>query len=143
MEKTYYPKGEVEANWLLVDASGQTLGRLASQIASYLIGKHKPTFTPGVEGDFVVVINAKHLVFSGKRLTEKMYYRHSGYPGGLKTINLQKLMDTYPDRVVRLAVWGMLPHNRYGRRMLKRLKIYPEGDHPHVAQNPQPVANKE
>jgi len=141
VEKTYVIKGKAETDWILVDANDQSLGRLATQIANYLIGKHKPTFTPGVDmGDAVVVINASRLRFSQKRLEEKMYYRHSGYPGGLKTTSLKDMLAKYPDRVIRAAVWGMLPHNRLGRKMLKRLKIYSGNEHPHQAQNPQAVS---
>ncbi len=146
MYKSYYPKAaEIQPQWLLVDAAGQNLGRLASRIAALLLGKHKPTFTPGVGvGDYVVVINARHITVTGTRsstkLTEKMYYRHSGYPGGLKSINLRDLLEKYPDRVIRAAVWGMLPHNKFGRQLMKRLKVYGEAEHPHTAQNPQKVA---
>lgn len=146
MYKSYYPKAaEIQPQWLLVDAAGQNLGRLASQVAALLLGKHKPTFTPGVGvGDYVIVINARHITVTGTRsstkLTEKMYYRHSGYPGGLKSINLRDLLETHPDRVIRAAVWGMLPHNKFGRQLLKRLKVYGEAEHPHTAQNPQKVA---
>lgn len=146
MYKSYYPKAaEIQPQWLLVDAAGQNLGRLASRIASLLLGKHKPTFTPGVGiGDYVVVINARHITVTGTRtstkLTEKMYYHHSGYPGGLKSVNLRDLLEKYPDRVIRAAVWGMLPHNKYGRQLMKRLKVYGSAEHPHTAQNPQTVA---
>ena len=140
MEKTYVIKGQPEANWVLVDANGQNLGRMATQIANYLLGKHKPDYTPGRKmGDFVVVTNAAHISFTQKRLEEKMYYRHSGYPGGLKTTSLKDMMKKYPDRVVRQAVWGMLPHNRFGRQLLRRLKIYAGNDHPHEAQKPQKI----
>jgi large subunit ribosomal protein L13 len=140
VEKTYVIKGKPEANWILVDANGEGLGRLATQIAAYLLGKHKPTFTPGVDmGDFVVVINASHLQLTQKRLEEKFYHKHSGYPGGLKSVSLKDLMKTHPDRAIEAAVWGMLPHNRLGRKLLKRLKIYAGNEHPHEAQNPQPV----
>ena len=140
MDKTFVPKGKQESNWLLVDANEQILGRLATQIANYLVGKHKPTYTPGVEvGDFVVVLNAKRIRVTGKRLTEKMYYSHSGYPGGLKSVSLRDQLMTHPDRVIRSAVWGMLPHNKLGRQLLKKLKIYAGNEHPHEAQNPQPV----
>ena len=140
MDKTFVPKGKQESNWLLVDANEQILGRLATQIANYLVGKHKPTYTPGVEvGDFVVVLNAKLIRVTGKRLTEKMYYSHSGYPGGLKSVSLRDQLMTHPDRVIRSAVWGMLPHNKLGRQLLKKLKIYAGNEHPHEAQNPQPV----
>jgi len=140
VEKTYVIKGKVEPNWVLVDASQQNLGRLATRIASVLLGKHKPTYTPGVDiGDYVIVINASQLAFSPKRLETKWYHRHSGYPGGLTSTRLRDMMKTYPERVVRAAVWGMLPHNRMGRKLLKRLKIYAGNEHPHVAQNPRPM----
>lgn len=140
MDKTYVLKGKQEPEWLLVDATGQGIGRLATQIASYLLGKHKPTFTPGVDmGDVVVVINAAKLEITPKRLEEKNYYKHSNYPGGLRTVNLKDQMKNHPDRVIVSAVWGMLPHNRMGRAILKRLKVYAGSEHPHVAQNPKPV----
>jgi large subunit ribosomal protein L13 len=140
VDKTFVLKGTPEAEWILVDAAGQGIGRMATQIAGYLLGKHKPTFTPGVGmGDFVVVINASQMAITGKRLDEKNYYRHSQYPGGLKTINLRDQMKTRPDRVIRAAVWGMLPHNKLGRQLIKRLKIYAGNEHPHTAQNPKPV----
>ena len=141
MEKTYVIKGKTEPNWLLVDANGQNLGRLATQIAYYLLGKHKPTFTPGVDmGDVVVVVNASKLRFSQKRLETKKYYWHTGYPGGIKSIGLKKQMEKHPERVIQHAVWGMLPHNKLGRKLMKRIKIYSGNEHPHVAQNPKPVA---
>lgn len=142
MEKTYYPKEQdITQEWILVDANDQNLGRLATQIASLLLGKHKPNFTPGVEvGDYVVVVNADRIRVTGKKLSEKMYYRHSNYPGGLKTISLRDLLAKHPDRVIRHAVWGMLPHNRLGRRLIKNLKIYAGPDHPHQAQKPKPLA---
>ncbi len=140
MEKTYVIKGEPSNEWLLVDANGQGIGRLATQIANYLMGKHKPEFTPGVKmGDFVVVINAAHLAITPKKMVTKMYYRHSGYPGGLTETSLKDMMRTYPDRVIRSAVWGMLPHNKHGRALMTRLKIYAENEHPHEAQNPKRV----
>ncbi len=140
MDKTFVPKGKQESNWLLVDANDQILGRLATQIANYLVGKHKPIYTPGVDtGDFVVVTNARLIRVTGNRLEEKMYYRHSGYPGGLKSISLRDQLIKHPDRVIRAAVWGMLPHNKMGRQLLKKLKIYAGNEHPHEAQNPQPV----
>ena len=140
VEKTYVIKGEPSNEWLLVDANGQGIGRLATQIANYLLGKHKPEFTPGVKmGDFVVVINAAHLAIPPKKMVTKMYYRHSGYPGGLTETSLKDMMRTYPDRVIRHAVWGMLPHNKHGRALLARLKIYAESEHPHEAQNPTRV----
>jgi len=141
LDKTYVLKGKQEPEWLLVDASGQGIGRLATQIANYLLGKHKPSFTPGVEmGDVVVVINADKLAIPQKKLESKNYYHHSGYPGGLKTVSLKDQMKNHPDRVITAAVWGMLPHNRMGRSILKRLKVYAGSEHPHTGQNPKPVA---
>ena len=141
VEKTYVLKGTQEPEWLLVDAKGQGVGRLATQIAMYLLGKHKPTYTPGVDmGDVVVVINVAELSITNKRLDEKEYNKHSGYPGGLKTVGMRELMRVHPDRVIFNAVWGMLPHNRMGHSIIKRLKIYAGSEHPHVAQNPKPVA---
>lgn len=140
VDKTYVIKGTPESNWILVDADGQGIGRLATQIAAYLLGKHKPTFTPGVGmGDYVVVINASRLQITGKRMDTKNYYRHSSYPGGLRTINLRDQMNQRPDRVIRAAVWGMIPHNKLGRQLIKRLKIYAGSEHPHGAQKPQTV----
>lgn len=142
MEKTYYPKaGEVSREWYIVDANGQNLGRLASKIATVLMGKHKPQFTPGVDlGDFVVVVNCERITVTGKKLDDKMYYRHSGYPGGLKQINLRDQLAKHPDRVIRSAVWGMVPHNKYGRKLMKKIKIYAGPDHPHGPQNPKVLA---
>jgi len=140
VDKTYVLKGQQEHQWVLVDANEQTLGRLATVIASHLLGKNKPTFTPGVDmGDFVVVINASYIRVTGNRLTEKFYHKHSGYPGGLKSISLRDQLRKYPDRVIRSAVWGMLPHTRMGRKLIKKLKVYGGSEHPHSAQNPQPV----
>ncbi len=141
MEKTYYPKpGEITRKWILVDANDQNLGRLSSHIATLLLGKHKPVFTPGVDtGDFVVVVNAERIRVTGNKLEDKIYYHHSGYPGGIKAISLKDLLAKYPERVIRRAVWGMLPHNKLGRRLLKKLKVYAGPDHPHEAQNPQPL----
>ena len=141
MQKTYVPKsGDIAHEWKLVDANGKNLGRLATQIAIILLGKDKPTFTPGVDtGDYVVVVNAERITVTGNKLDDKYYYRHSGYPGGLKTINLRDQLAKYPDRVIRQAVWGMLPHNRYGRKLIKKLKIFAGPDHPHSAQHPEPV----
>jgi len=146
VDKTYYPKkSEIEHKWLIVDANGQNLGRLATRIAAALIGKHKPTFTPGVEmGDYVIVVNAERVTVTGTKTTTKLdskvYYRHSGYPGGLKSITLRDQLRKHPDRVLRSAVWGMLPHNRMGRALLKRLKIYAGPNHPHGMQRPEPLA---
>jgi large subunit ribosomal protein L13 len=134
--KSYYPKAdEIKSDWVVVDANGQTLGRVVTQIAALLLGKHKPTFTPGVPmGDHVVVINAANIAVTGRKLTEKTYYKHSGYPGGLKSISLRDQLDKHPDRVIRSAVWGMLPHNKMGRHVIKRLKVYSGAEHPHAAQ---------
>ncbi len=141
MEKTYVIKGKAESEWLLFDANEQKLGRLSTRIAETLLGKHKPNYTPGVDmGDFVVVVNVEKLLFTQKRLDEKMYYRHSGYPGGLKQTALRDMMQKHPDRVIKRAVWGMLPHNRFGRKLLGRLKIYAGNAHPHEAQKPQLVS---
>ena len=146
MFKSYYPKeSEIERKWFVVDANGQNLGRLATRIAHVLLGKHKPTFTPGVEmGDYVVVLNAENVAVTGtktnSRLNTKMYHHHSGFPGGLKSITLRDQLATHPDRALRAAVWGMLPHNRMGRSILKRLKIYSGTDHPHAMQKPEPLA---
>ncbi len=139
-QKTYYPKAaEITRDWVVIDAEGQNLGRLATRVAHLLLGKHKPTFTPGVEmGDFVVIVNTEKVTVTGtkteSRLTSKTYFHHSGYPGGLKSISLRDQLATYPDRALRDAVWGMLPHNRMGRAVLKRLKIYAGPDHPHHTQ---------
>ncbi len=142
MYKTYYPKAEeITRDWVLVDANGQNLGRLATQIAMVLLGKHKPDFTPGVEmGDTVVVVNAERITVTGNKMDDKMYYRHSRYPGGLKSVNLRDQLATHPDRVIKSAVWGMLPHNRMGRSLMRKLRIYAGPHHPHDAQQPKPLA---
>ncbi|PID86077.1 MAG: 50S ribosomal protein L13 [Chloroflexi bacterium] len=139
--KTYVAKpAEVERSWYIIDAEGQTLGRLASQIAAVLRGKHKPTFTPHVDcGDYVVVINAEKIHVTGQRLEKKKYYRHSGYPGGLKEITLADQLERFPTRPVELAVKGMLPKNKLGRKMFKKLKVYAGPEHPHAAQQPVPM----
>ena len=137
--KTYNAKpGEIQRDWLLVDAEGQTLGRLATQIADRLRGKTKPQYTPHVDtGDFVVVVNAEKIAVTGKKLDEKMYYRHSGYPGGLKERSLRDQLERQPTEVIRKAVKGMLPRNRLGRQQLTKLKIYAGPEHPHAAQKPE------
>lgn len=141
VEKTYVLKGTQQPDWLLVDAKGQGVGRLATQIARYLLGKHKTTYTPGVDmGDVVVVINASELSITPKRLVTKTYYKHSGYPGGLKSVGMKEQMRVHPERVIYAAVWGMIPHNRMGHSIIKRLKIYSGSEHPHATQNPKPVA---
>lgn len=139
MEKTYYPKEEdIKQEWVLVDANDQNLGRLATKIASLLLGKNRPEFTPGVDlGEFVVVINASQIRVTGKKLEEKFYYHHSNYPSGLKSISLKQQLERHPDRVITAAVWGMLPHNKMGRQLIKKLKVYPGMEHPHAAQTPK------
>lgn len=136
MYKSYYPKAqEIQNDWLVVDAAGQNLGRLTTQIAAYLLGKHKPTYTPGVPmGDYVVVINASHITVTSDKMTEKMYHKHSHYPGGLKSVSLRDQLKNHPDRVIRAAVWGMLPKNKMSRQIIKRLKVYGGAEHPHGAQ---------
>jgi large subunit ribosomal protein L13 len=121
-----------------VDAQGQTLGRLATRIAAVLKGKHKPIYSPSMDtGDYVVVINAEKIVATGRKLDEKMYYRHTGYPGGLRQINLRDQLAKHPERVISAAVRGMLPHNRLGRAMFKKLKVYAGAEHPHTAHKPK------
>ncbi len=137
--RTFTPKAEdIQRDWFVVDAAGLTLGRLASQISGVLRGKHKPIYAPHVDcGDFVVVINAHKIRVTGRKLDQKFYYRHSGYPSGLTAVSLRDQLDRHPDRVIRLAVRGMLPKNRLGRQMIKKLKIYATPDHPHEAQMPK------
>jgi large subunit ribosomal protein L13 len=129
-----------EREWLLVDASGKTLGRLATQIADALRGKRKPEYTPHIDtGDFVVIVNAEKIKVTGNKLEGKLYRRHSGYPGGLHTRTLEEMLERRPEEVIRLAVKGMLPRNRLGRQQLRKLKIYAGPDHPHQAQQPKPI----
>lgn len=137
--KTHVVKaGDIQKEWFVVDAEGKTLGRLATQIARVLMGKHKPAYSPHLDtGDYVVVVNADKIRVTGRKLDQKMYYRHSGYPGGLKTISLRRQLETHPERVIRAAVKGMLPKNRLGRAMLKKLKVYASPEHPHDAQKPK------
>ena len=131
-------ENNVERKWLLIDAEGQRLGRLASEVASILRGKHKPTYTPHVDtGDYVVIINAEKVELTGKKLTDKMYYRHSGYPGGLKARNAAEMIEKFPERMVELAVEGMLPKNSLGRKMIKKLHVYSGPDHKQQAQKPE------
>ena len=134
--KTYTAKAaDIEREWHIVDAADKTLGRLSTQIAKLLMGKHKPIYTPSQDtGDFVVVINAEKVRVTGNKAKQKLYYRHSGYPGGLKSISLDKTMQTHPTRVLEYAVKGMLPHTRLGNVMRKRLKVYAGENHPHAAQ---------
>lgn len=135
---TYSAKQEdIKRSWHIVDANGKTLGRLASAVASVLKGKTKPIYTTHVDtGDFVIVVNADKIHLTGKKLDNKMYYSHSGYPGGLKTITAGKLMKTNPEEVIKMAVEGMLPKTRLGKQMLSKLKVYAGDQHPHVAQQP-------
>ena len=137
--KSYFAKpAEVEHAWWVVDAEGQTLGRIASRIARILRGKHKPIYTPHIDtGDYVIVVNADKIRVSGNKLDSKIYYRHSGYPGGLKERTLREQLSRFPERPIRAAVKGMLPKNKLGRAMLKKLKVYGGSNHPHAAQKPQ------
>lgn len=129
---------KMEKEWFLVDADGQILGRLASNIAKILMGKHKPTYTPNIDtGDYVIVVNAEKIKVTGKKLTDKIYYRHSGYIGGLKEETLMSLLRRKPEKVIELAVKGMLPKNKLGRKMIKKLKVYRGPEHPHQVQNPK------
>jgi large subunit ribosomal protein L13 len=145
VEKTYYPKAsEIDRKWYVADADGQNLGRFAAHVARVLLGKHKPSFTPGVEmGDYVVIVNAERVTVTGTRtsmkLDTKIYHSHSGFPGGLKSVSLRDQLKNHPDRALRSAIWGMLPHNKMGRALLKRLKIYAGPNHPHGLQNPEPL----
>jgi len=139
MNSTFMAKtGQVERKWLLVDAEGKTLGRLASEVAALLRGKHKPVFTPHVDsGDHVIVINAEKIVVTGDKANQKMYYRHSGWTGNLKSMNFATMMQKKPEQAVFLAIKGMIPHNRLGRAMIKKLRIYAGPEHPHAAQQPE------
>lgn len=139
--RTYSPSAsEIEREWYVVDAAGETLGRLASRIAQVLRGKHKPTFTPHLDmGDYVIVVNAAKVEVSGRKITEKLYHRHSGFPGSLRSVPFLELVETRPAHVVELAVRGMLPKNKLGRQMLRKLKVYAGPDHPHAAQQPDPL----
>jgi large subunit ribosomal protein L13 len=143
--KTWNAKpGEVERRWYLVDADGKTLGRLATRIADTLRGKDKPEYTPHVDtGDFVVVVNAEKITVTGKKLDDKIYYRHSGYPGGIRSRTLREELERRPTEVIRKAVKGMLPRNRLARAQLTKLKVYAGPEHPHEAQNPQALQLEE
>lgn len=140
-QKTFSPRpADVDRSWWLVDATGLPLGRLASEVARVLRGKHKPTFAPHMDmGDYVIIVNASEVAVTGAKAEQKTYYRHSGYPGGLTEQSFNELLASHPDRVVEKAVRGMLPKNRLGRQMLKKLKVYAGSDHPHVGQDPQPL----
>jgi len=137
--RTYVPKeGEITREWVVMDAADQVLGRLATEAARLLRGKHKPDFTPHLDtGDFVVIVNAERVQLTGAKLDQKVYYRHSGRPGSLKSETARERLDKYPERVIQAAVWGMLPKNRLGRKLLSKLKIYAGPEHPHEAQQPK------
>ncbi|MCE5392999.1 MAG: 50S ribosomal protein L13 [Acidithiobacillus sp.] len=139
--KTYSAKShEVQGDWFVIDASNQILGRLSSEIARRLRGKHKPEFTPHADmGDYIIVINADKVAVTGNKAKDKMYYRHTGYVGNLKSASFEKMMETHPERVIEIAVKGMLPKNPLGRAMYRKLKVYAGGQHPHAAQQPIPL----
>lgn len=138
MKTQFAKKNEIERKWYVVDATDQVLGRLATRVATRLRGKNKPVYTPNVDtGDFVIVINADKVRLTGRKLDQKVYYRHSGYPGGLKSETARERLNKKPQEIVTDAVWGMLPKNRLGRAMLKKLKVYRGGEHPHSAQKPE------
>lgn len=139
MKTTYMAKpGEVEQKWYVIDAAGKPLGRLAAKVSKVLTGKHKPEYTPHVDtGDYVIIINAKDVVLTGKKRKQKYFYKHSGYPGGLKAIRYEELLKDKPERAVWYAVRGMMPKNKLSRKMMKKLKVYRDSDHPHEAQKPE------
>ncbi|MBL7052958.1 MAG: 50S ribosomal protein L13 [Candidatus Marinimicrobia bacterium] len=139
--KTYTLKaGDLDPKWVMLDADGQVLGRLASQVAQILRGKHKPNFVPHLDnGDFVVIVNAEKIRLTGKKAEAKSYFRHTGYPGGVKFTSFREMIEKHPDRVIQKAVKGMLPHNSLGAKMLKKLKVYSGTDHPHKAQQPESI----
>lgn len=141
VEKTYIPKAaDISQQWYLVDANDQILGRVATQIANILLGKNKPDYTPGMDtGDYVVVVNCERIRVTGNRMEDKIYYHHTQYPSGIKSVNLRTQLQKHPERVIRAAVWGMLPKNKFGRQLIKKLKIYAGPEHPHAAQQPIPV----
>ena len=143
--RTYSPKpGEIERHWHVIDAADVVLGRLATHAATLLRGKHKPVFAPHVDtGDFVIVINAEKVALTGNKRQTKVAYRHSGYPGGLKTIRYEELLTKRPERAIEIAVKGMLPHNRLGRQLIRKLKVYAGPEHPHAAQQPVPFEIKQ
>jgi len=139
VEKTYVTKeDDVQRKWFVVDAEGQTLGRLATEVARVLRGKHKPEYSPSIDvGDYVIVVNSGKIRVTGRKLDQKMYYHHTGYPGGIRSIALRDLLKKHPTRAVEFAVRGMMPKNRLGRRMLRKLKVYAGAEHPHTAQRPE------
>lgn len=142
--KTYVPKdGEVKKSWHIIDAEGQVLGRVAAEAAKLIRGKHKPEYTPYLDcGDHVIVINAAKARVTGNKMVQKKYYRHSGYPGGLSEANYGEIVERFPERAMTLAIKGMLPHNRLGRKLCTNFRVYAGAEHPHVAQNPQPFEMK-
>lgn len=141
LTKSYTPRaGDIERRWYVVDAEGKTLGRLASQIAHVLRGKHKPTYSPHMDqGDHIVVINAEKIQVTGRKAEQKVYHRHTGYPGGLRTTTYEDMLDKHPDRILRNAVKGMMPNNILGRQMFKKLRVYAGSEHEHKAQQPEPL----
>ena len=138
--KTYVPKeGEVQKDWHVIDAEGKVLGRVAAEAAKLIRGKHKPQYTPYLDcGDHVIVINAAKAKVTGNKMVQKMYYRHSGYPGGLSEMNYAEMLERFPERAMSLAIKGMLPHNRLGRKLSTNFRVYAGAEHPHEAQNPKP-----
>jgi len=138
-DRTFTPRsGDIERQWFVVDAAGQTLGRLATQIASVLRGKHKPTYSPHMDvGDHIIVINADKIQVTGRKAEQKVYYRHTGYPGGIRSTPYARMLERHPERILRKAVWGMLPHNVLGRQVFKKLRVYKGPEHRHAAQQPQ------
>jgi large subunit ribosomal protein L13 len=140
--RTHVPKkGEIERSWWVVDAAGLRLGRLSTAIAERLTGKHKPSYTPFLDtGDHVIVVNAEKIRLTGRKLQQKVYRRHTGYPGGLREISAERLLDKHPERLVEYAVWGMLPKGPLGRQMFRKLKVYRGSQHPHAAQKPEPLS---
>lgn len=138
MKTQFAKKGDIDRKWYVVDAKDAVLGRLATKVATYLRGKNKPVFTPNVDtGDFVIVINAEKVRLTGKKMTDKVYYHHSGYIGGIKAQTTKELLEKKPEKIIEKAVWGMLPKNRLGRTMIKKLKVYKGTEHPHKAQTPE------
>lgn len=139
--KTFSAKpAEVKRDWYVVDATGKTLGRLATEIARRLRGKHKPEYTPHVDtGDYIVVVNAEKVTVTGRKTTDKMYYRHTGFPGGIKSLSFEKMLQRSPERIIQIAVKGMLPKNPLGRAMFRKLKVYAGAEHTHTAQQPKPL----
>jgi large subunit ribosomal protein L13 len=137
-DKTYMPKAkEIERQWFVVDATNEVLGRLATEVARILRGKHKPRYTPHADlGDHVVVINAEKIKVTGRKAEQKIYYRHTGYAGGIRSSSYKEVMDKHPERILRKAIWGMLPHNPLGRLIFKKLRVYAGDKHPHLAQKP-------